>query len=828
MLINASLPDGDDHVDGRAPSPPADASTLSPEIAEWFRPLQDCVDLDMSGFDAIYRLHVELHAVRLFCDMEQMYTAVKHIAAELSVCPEDVEEPGAVLQRPPGADWLLWAYWGDEEGDPPILTTTAPSVPIRELIDIAVTDLRRMEEALATDAALPPLCRAVQMSPEGEPTRRAWRELMDHIHKHYEGIYVNFNAALRIGSKAPAGDTHKASVASGSASVSESEKRSGASLNERRFGQLNALLDSAKQTGDAEALLAAFPRKLGHITEQQYSAFRVAVKAATDEADLFIDMRAMDRARTDAKKRIDGQTALMKKVDIAFKAGKATIIVSNRQLADLRAEAVGRLRGTNAQPVLFQRQRELVRYRVDALGQPYLEPLNEISIRGRLTDVADFLVESGKGGYVATIPPRALCEDILAYPHATGTFPVVEAITQTPLVRPDGTVFATPGFDPATRMIYVPPRGFVLPPIPDSPTPGEIEAAKALLLDVLVDFPFEGSADRTNFLGFCITPLIRPQVDVVPMAAIDSPVAGSGKGLLTDVACIMATGEVAAVIPPPASREEWPKLLASLLDNGRTFVVFDNLHDALKSDALEAVLTKPFLQFRQLGHTRERIVPNRATWAVTGNNVAVSRDMVRRCYRIRIDPRCAQPHLRKKFKYNDLVGHCKSQRPSLMAALLVLIRAWYAAGKPAFGGTALGTYTSWKEKVGGILKNAGFEDFLGNQRTLYADMDVESEEWEGFLAQIHEQFALVEFSVADVVNMIHGGSISALPREVARIYGQSTSHKETRPNAYFGVQLGHILRAHRGTRYGDREIHLERGTEDRHRKVVRWRICQGK
>jgi hypothetical protein len=156
------------------------------------------------------------------------------------------------------------------------------------------------------------------------------------------------------------------------------------------------------------------------------------------------------------------------------------------------------------------------------MGQQYLETLTDISLRGRFSDVASFLVESGSGGYVAAIPPRALCEDLLAYPHAPGTFPVVEAITQTPLVRPDGTVFATPGFDPATRMIYVPPPGFVLRPIPESPSTEEIEAAKAVLLDVLVDFRFESAADRTNFIGFEMTPIIRPQVDVVPMAAIDS------------------------------------------------------------------------------------------------------------------------------------------------------------------------------------------------------------------------------------------------------------------------------------------------------------------
>jgi hypothetical protein len=476
---------------------------------------------------------------------------------------------------------------------------------------------------------------------------------------------------------------------------------------------------------EASVLLAA-------ISDGQFSDFIGAVKRSVADSNngLHVDLMLLKKARRIAAQQLRGARWTRPGTTAAPRTEKPRIMVSNRQLSDLRAEAVLRLQENNHPLVVFQRLREMVRFRVDAMNEPFLEVFDERSLRGRLADVASFYEELKNGDQRSAFPPRVLCEDILAYDHPPNTFPVVEAITRSPIVRADGSIFASPGFDPATHLILSPPPGFELPPIPVCPTTEEVEAAKQLLLDLVVDFLFEDGADRTNFLGFCITTLIRQQVDVVPMCVFDSPTPGAGKGLLTDLASIIATGEVAAVIPPPATREEWPKLLASLLDNGRTFITFDNLHDALKSDALEAVLTKPFLQFRQLGHTRERIVPNRAVWCVTGNNVAVSRDMVRRCYRVRIDPRCAQPHLRMNFKHPNLVAHCKADRANLLAALLVLIRAWHAAGKPPFGGAQLGTYTAWKETVGGILKNAGFEDFLRNQRKLYAEMDQESEEWE--------------------------------------------------------------------------------------------------
>jgi hypothetical protein len=596
---------------------------------------------------------------------------------------------------------------------------------------------------------------------------------------------------------------------------------------EQACTRLYVLLAEAQDSGKAGPLFeASVP--LAAISDGQFSDFIGAVKksVAESKSGLHVDLNLLKRARRIAAQRLRHASAPQPDTLSPDRASKSAIIVSNRQLSELRAEAVARLQESNDPPVIFQRLRELVRFRVDAMKEPFLETLDEKSLRGRLADVASFFEASKSGDQFSAFPPRALCEDILAYDHAPNTFPVVEAITRSPIVRPDGSIFSSPGFDPTTHVILCPPPGFVLPPIPLTPTKEEVEAAKQFLLDLVGDFMFEDSSDRTNFLGFCITTLIRQQVDVVPMCVFDSPTPGAGKGLLTDLASIIATGEVAAVIPPPATREEWLKLLASLLDNGRTFITFDNLHDVLKSDALEAVLTKPFLQFRQLGHTRERIVPNRAVWCVTGNNVAVSRDMVRRCYRVRIDPRCAQPHLRKNFKHPNLTAHCKTERPSLLAALLVLIRAWHAGGRPAFGGTQLGTYTGWKETVGGILKNAGFEDFLGNQRKLYAEMDQESEEWEMFWLQIHDRFGEREFTVKQIIPLIHGGDL-ALPREVAKIYGQTTSHVGTKPNPYFAVQLGNVLRSHRGTRYGPSEIYLERGGEDRHAKVACYRIRRG-
>jgi len=591
--------------------------------------------------------------------------------------------------------------------------------------------------------------------------------------------------------------------------------------------KLKDALEAAEKVVDAEIFYASLPLT-NYVNDAKYDNLIGAIKVANTRAakhGFHISVNRVHEFRRRSRASAGKSNNICAAFSTAQATGKPRINVNGKQLGDLRAEAVAALQLANKPPVIFRRERDLVRFAVDAGDQPFLDVVNWISMRSMLSDAAHFY--KSEGG-VGTFPPRPLCEEVVVHDHERGTFPALDAIARAPVVRQDGTICDTPGYDLQSRLLYVPPPGFKLPSIPASPTAEQIEAAADKLRHVTVDFRFETKADQTNFFAFLLTPIVRPLLDVVPLAAIDSPTSGAGKSLLTDVVSVVATGEVCAVIPPPTTAEEWGKLLPALLDSGNTFICFDNLHDVLKSAALEAVLTKPLLQFRQLGQTKERIVRNCAVWCATGNNITVSKDAVRRCYRIRIDPRCAQPHLRKNFTHPNLVEYVKAERGNLLAALLVLVRAWFAAGKPGFNATALGTFTSWKTTVGGILRHAGFVDFLANQRTLYSEMDEESAEWESFLLRLEEVFERKEFSVGQVVNMIHSGTVGGLPRELAKIYCSSTTHVKSKPNAFFGVQVGHVLRAKRGTCFGEAGVCIDRATEDRHAKVILYKIAHGK
>jgi hypothetical protein len=398
----------------------------------------------------------------------------------------------------------------------------------------------------------------------------------------------------------------------------------------------------------------------------------------------------------------------------------------------------------------------LVRVRQDERDCPMIEPLGEASLRGILARTANFVVERDER-YRDVSPPMDVVKDILTL-GAWGC-PSLVGITETPLLRPDGTILDTPGYDPATRFIYAPLPNFALPTMPASPTKQEIKGALSMLLgEALRNFPFADKASRANALGALLTLVLRAAIHGnVPLGLIDKPTMGTGASLLADLIALVATGRPAAMMSTPKDDEEWRKQITAALDMGSSLVVIDNVEDTLRSASLARALTSSTWKDRRLGRTEMLELPQRAVWLATGINIRLGGDLPRRCYWIRMDAKLARPWQRTGFRHPDLLGWAAEHRGELVAATLTLARAWFVAGKPKAEVPTLGGFDAWAQAVGSILAHAGVTGFLSNLQALYELADDETAQWEAFFDLWWRLYGETPLTVAALIKGVNDG-----------------------------------------------------------------------
>ncbi len=526
----------------------------------------------------------------------------------------------------------------------------------------------------------------------------------------------------------------------------------------------------------------------------------------------------------------------------AGKAGKAAenlpAVIIGGQLREMRDCALAALAASEkGDPTIFVQSARLVQVARDEANKPIIMQIGVPELKNNLTRSANYYrartnKNTGEVEYTSITPPKEIAEAILALNPSAWPFSPLEAIVENPVIRPDGTILDTPGYDAATRIFYAPHRAMKDIKVPGTPTPEQAHAALAILLDIIRDFPYTEQADRANALGLIITPFVRPAIKRhVPLALIDAPKQGSGKGLLSDMVSIIATGEPASILTAPESDEEWSKQITAKLMQGSTIITIDNLPGRLQSSKLDAVLTATIWEDRLMGVSKMVKVPQRATWIATGNNIRLGGDLARRCYRIRMDPRVSRPWLKDGFKYPELLEYVSEHRAEIISAILTLIRFWYVAGKPIDESLPkLATFTGWAKIVGSILKHAGIDGFLTNLDALYTEVDEEDNQWSTFLQAWLDTFPnaitikdlikrLQDEESADSAENLAGSALS----ETLPDYLQS---KRIEKPASFPIILGKALEKRLETCFGENNLRIEREV-DSHTKQKLWRVVAG-
>ena len=455
--------------------------------------------------------------------------------------------------------------------------------------------------------------------------------------------------------------------------------------------------------------------------------FAAAKDAISDVVNLNDFKKAVREERREAE-REDFESGDLPTIELSGQPG--------REVVDAAKDA---LHEWNDPPILFQRGTEPVQISTDDQERPVIRELPEAVMDDSLDRAADFYRNTEKKGIVRADLPKRYVQRIME----TVELPPLDSIVEVPVLREDGSVLDTAGYDERSRLYYQPNEDLTVPPIPEDPSPEAVEEAKARIWEPLQDFPFVDEASKANAIGLMLTPIIRPHLSGqnVPLAIVDATVQGTGKTLFVKVVSITNTGRPAATMNAPDGDEEWRKQITAQLLQGASIIVIDDVSGRLKSAPLQQALTTSLWQDRVLGKSQQVELPQRATWVATGNNIQPHGDMIRRVYPIRMDAEMERPWIGREYAIDNLEEWTKEHRGELVSSLLTLARSWFSAGRPEPSVNPLGSFEEWTRTVGGILEHAGVDGFLNNLDDLYETVDDETAEWAGFLSALDTYFS---------------------------------------------------------------------------------------
>jgi hypothetical protein len=360
----------------------------------------------------------------------------------------------------------------------------------------------------------------------------------------------------------------------------------------------------------------------------------------------------------------------------------------------------------------------------------------------------------------------------------------LKLVTHTPMLRRDGTVLDLPGYDLASRTLYLPDAGLGDFRIPENPTPEQIAAAVELIRTPILEFPFLNADYEASYLGAMFTPLLRPLLPPpYPMLIIDATQPGTGKSFLAMGLRIIHGGVIRAEIPRDKNELE-KQLIATLATTTAPTVTFDNVRGTVRASYLEGLLTSATVTGRWLGETKQITVVNDRLWIMTSNNAAVAGDLARRTLWVRLEWRAPRPHERTGFQLHPPTWF-RQNRAAYVAALLTVARGWVLAGRPQLPSERSDDYAEWTSNLRGLLAWAGFPGSFGaSTKSVQGEDDTD---WEQFLTAAQASFGPQWWTVAELchrladVNPSGGGwadpnqiDAAAMPAELAEKWSRTS------------------------------------------------------
>jgi len=156
----------------------------------------------------------------------------------------------------------------------------------------------------------------------------------------------------------------------------------------------------------------------------------------------------------------------------------------------------------------------------------------------------------------------------------------LDAIARAPFLREDGSICDAPGYDPASRTLY----------IRASTSRRYLTTRRATTRwqrsracgSRSTSSPGKRAASESAFVSHILAEAARLAMERCPMYFYDAPMAGTGKSTLQEMAARIVHGTEPAMRPCGGGRRRAAKVAYACLMAGDRSIWFDNVPDAIK------------------------------------------------------------------------------------------------------------------------------------------------------------------------------------------------------------------------------------------------------
>ncbi|MDV0440938.1 hypothetical protein [Methanorbis furvi] len=477
--------------------------------------------------------------------------------------------------------------------------------------------------------------------------------------------------------------------------------------------------------------------------------------------------------------------------------------------------ALARFNASGHGPTVFRQDGHLVRVVQNEDGSYAVVPLDRNRLRLILSEAGTwkrFLKD------VIVEPHNALLDAAIAAPSERyRLIPVLAGLHSGVLLRADGTIACTAGFDAASGFFLT--ATHTLPPVPEHPSESDVGFVREMLADIFGEFLFAGPADAANAVAALMTAVLRPTMQgPVPIWAIDKNTPRAGGSLLALAVGALAYGEVPIVHATSRRRDEMEKIVRMTVRENLGYVVLDNVvagTDWTPEVLLSATSGSGRVMSRNMGTYSSFTGKTPAFFVVNGVHLNIRADVTGRMFLVRLAAPKAWQEIRFSRTKTELLELASAMHPQAVWGVAVLLRFWQQAGEPAFRLVSgnLSEFPEWLRVVGGALAHAGWSAVLANQGEMQSEENEADVEGAELVAALYAVFGERAFSAKALLKILVAEGAarkSGTGHEGLLNYADEAMIRSAVSGTLSSVKVGMWLKEYVGTRFAGAEWYVER------------------